>query len=300
VPVQLIHGRDEWRQTLEAARAGGLTVGLAPTMGSLHAGHLSLVRRARAECGFVAVTDYVNPLQFGDAADLVAYPRDLEADVALAASAGADAVFAPSADEMWPAAPATTVRVATTAGLLEDHCRPGHLDGMATIVTKLFALAGPARAYFGEKDYQQLLVVRRLAADLSLPIDVVGCPTVRDVDGLALSSRNAGLTEAERAVAPRLYWALLAGKRAIEEDGVTDPAAVTAAMSACLAAAERFTLEYAAAVDPDDLHVPVQLEADVRLLVAARLGTVRLIDNVGVTVPAALLGAASSSTSQEA
>jgi pantoate--beta-alanine ligase len=254
-------------------------------MGSLHAGHLSLIRRAKAECGFVAVTVYVNPLQFGDPADLDAYPRDLGRDVALAGEAGAAAVFAPSGAEMWPRPPATTVKVGVGAGVFEDAQRPGHLDGVATIVAKLFALAGPARAYFGEKDFQQLVVVRRLVADLSLPTDVIGCPTVRDTDGLALSSRNLRLTPEQRAVAAKLYWSLLAGKRAIEEDGCTDPRRVGDVMAASIAAEPSFVVDYAAAVDPDDLHLPDVLSGDTRLLVAARLGPVRLIDNLGVTIP---------------
>lgn len=293
MPIQLIQGRSAWREALDGARAEGSTVGLVPTMGSLHAGHLSLIRRARADCDFVAVTDYVNPLQFGDAGDLAGYPRDLDHDLALAASAGADAVFAPAVEEMWPSPTSTTVRVSLTAGLLEDRVRPGHLEGVATIVTKLFALAGPCRAYFGEKDYQQLLVVRRLAADLSLPVDVVAGPTVRDTDGLALSSRNARLSSDERAMAARIYWALLAGKRAVEEEGVTDPTSVAAVMTATLP--DAFVVEYAVAADPEDLRVPERLAGDCRLLLAARLGAVRLIDNLSVTVPAPLTAAASAS-----
>jgi pantoate--beta-alanine ligase len=285
VPAQLIHRRDDWRDALDASRASGVSVGLVPTMGSLHAGHLSLIRRAKAECGFVAVTVYVNPLQFGDGADLDAYPRDVERDVALAGDAGAAAVFAPSVAEMWPLPPATTVRVGLSAGVLEDAQRPGHLEGVATIVTKLFALAGPSRAYFGEKDYQQLVVVRRLVVDLSLPTNVIGCPTVRETDGLALSSRNLRLSVPERAVAAKLYWSLLAGKRAIEEDGCTDPRRVGDVMGASIANEPRFVLDYAAAVDPDDLQTPAVLSGETRLLVAARLGSVRLIDNLGVTVP---------------
>jgi pantoate--beta-alanine ligase len=287
VPAQLISDPDEWRRLLDAARSSGATVGLVLTLGSLHAGHSSLIRRARADNGFVAVTVYVNPLQFGDSADLDAYPRDLERDVATAERAGADAVFAPTVQQMWPRPPATTVSVSVTAGILEDARRPGHFAGVATIVAKLLALAGPARTYFGEKDFQQLAVVRRLVADLSLPIEVVACPTVRDPDGFALSSRNVRLDDALRSVAPKLYWSLLAGKRAIEEDGVTDPALVSKVMAAVVAGEPRFELDYAAAVDADDLHTPETLAGEVRLLVAAQLGAVRLIDNLGATVPGA-------------
>jgi len=285
VAAQLIQRRDEWRAALDDARRRGATVGLVLTMGSLHGGHLSLIRRARADHGWVAVTDYVNPLQFGDPADLAAYPRDVEADVAAAAEAGADAVFAPSVEEMWPEPPATTVTVGVTAGRLEDTARPGHLAGVATIVTKLFSLAGPVTTYFGEKDYQQLLVVRRLVADLSLPVTVVGCPTVRETDGLALSSRNTRIDPADRRAAGALYRALLAGKRAIEEDGAVERAKVEAAMAAVVEAEPALALDYAAAADPADLSTPATLTGEVRLLVAARLGPVRLIDNLGATVP---------------
>jgi pantoate--beta-alanine ligase len=285
-PVDLVTTRDEWRCRLDDARSAGKQVGLVPTMGSLHAGHLSLIRRAAAEVDVVAVTDYVNPLQFGEAQDLAAYPRDVPADRKLAAEAGAGLLFAPSVEEMWPEPGATTVSVSGIAGDWEGAARPGHFDGVATIVAKLFSLSGPSWAYFGEKDWQQLAVIRRMTADLSLPVAIVGCPTVRDPDGLALSSRNARLTPAERAVAPKLYWSLLAGKRAIEDDHVEEPAEVVARISARLAEEPLFTLEYAAAVDPESLETPAQFSREVRLLIAARLGRTRLIDNVAVTVPA--------------
>ncbi len=192
--VELVEQAAAWRKTLDAARANGRQVGLVPTMGALHAGHLSLIRRAAAECDVVAVTDYVNPLQFGPSEDLTSYPRDLGRDCDLASEAGAHIVFAPTTEELWPRPPTTTVRVEGLSENLEGASRPGHFDGVATIVTKLFSLAGPCWAYFGEKDYQQLVVIRRMVADLSLPVEVIGCPTVRDPDGLALSSRNGYLT----------------------------------------------------------------------------------------------------------
>lgn len=284
-PVDLVSTRDEWRRRLDEVRSAGQQVGLVPTMGSLHAGHLSLIRRAAAECDVVAVTDYVNPLQFGEAQDLAAYPRDVPADAELAGQAGASLLFAPSVEEMWPEPPATTVSVSGITHNWEGPSRPGHFEGVATIVAKLFSLSGPSWAYFGEKDWQQLAVIRRMTADLSLPVGIVACPTVRDPDGLALSSRNGRLTPAEREAAPKLYWSLLAGKRAIEDDGVEDPAEVVARMEGCLAEEPAFSLEYAAAVDPDRLETPARLAGAVRLLIAARLGRTRLIDNVAVTVP---------------
>jgi pantoate--beta-alanine ligase len=283
--LELIEQADAWREALDAARAKGQQVGLVPTMGALHAGHMSLIRRASAECDLVAVTDYVNPLQFGPSEDLASYPANLARDCALAAEAGAQVVFAPTTAELWPHAPTTSVRVEGLTESLEGSSRPGHFDGVATIVTKLFALAGPCWAYFGEKDYQQLAVVRRMAADLSLPVDVIGCPIVRDPDGLALSSRNAYLTADEREVAPHLYYALLAGKRAIEDDGVSDPDAVCDAMAASLGKQPLFTLDYAEVTDPEDLSRPSRIEKEVRLLMAACIGTTRLIDNLSATPP---------------
>jgi pantoate--beta-alanine ligase len=272
------------RAELDTARCTGRSVGLVPTMGALHDGHLSLVERAAAECDAVAVTVFVNPLQFGPGEDFAAYPRDLDRDVALAGRAGAAVVFAPPVEEMYAGPVLTTVTVAELSEPLEGAARPGHFDGVATVVAKLFAVAGACRAYFGEKDFQQLAVVRRLAADLSFPVEVVGCPTVRAADGLALSSRNAYLTGEERAAAPVLHRALLAGAAAVLA-GETDPAAVADLVAAIVDAEPLVALEYTAAVDAATLRTPPVLAGDLRLLVAARIGRARLIDNLGVTVP---------------
>jgi pantoate--beta-alanine ligase len=290
VTVDLITTPLAWRARLDSCRATGQRVGLVLTMGALHAGHLSLIRRAAADCDVVAVTDFVNPLQFGPAEDLGAYPRNLEEDCRLAARVGAQMMFAPTTEEMWPDAPRTTVRVEGLTEAMEGPSRPGHFDGVATIVAKFLALSGPCWAYFGEKDFQQLAVIRRMVADLSLPIDVIGCPTVRDPDGLALSSRNAYLAPDERGAAPGLYYALLAGKRQIEDDGTTDPAVVAAAMTAALELEPRFELDYAEVADPTDLSRPRRIQGEVRLLMAARLGRARLIDNVVATAPSPIDG----------
>lgn len=282
--VRVISEPGEWRHALDAARAEGRTVGLVPTMGALHAGHLSLIRRAAADRDVVAVTDYVNPLQFAPTEDLAAYPRDLERDCSLAAEVGAQVVFAPTPAQMWPTPPSATIRLTGISERLEGASRPGHFDGVAMIVTKLFALSGACWAYFGEKDWQQTAVVRRLATDLSLPVDVVACPTVRDPDGLALSSRNSYLSAEERAVAPTLYYALLAGRRLVEE-GEDHPDAVRGAMRGVLAREPRFVLDYAEIADPDDLTPPARIAGQVRLLAAARLGRARLIDNIPATSP---------------
>ncbi|MDP9402294.1 MAG: pantoate--beta-alanine ligase [Actinomycetota bacterium] len=270
--VQTIEG---FRKALDAERAQGRVVGLVPTMGALHGGHLSLLRRAGAECDVVAVTVFVNPLQFEHADDLASYPRDLAADEAMAAGAGVHHLFAPSAAEMHPGEMLTRVAVARLGDGMEGSCRPGHFEGVATVVTKLFAIAGACRAYFGEKDYQQLTVVRRLVSDLSFPVEVVACPTVRAPDGLALSSRNVHLSGAERAAAPVLHRALAAGAAAVER-GESRPALVSLAMARIISQEPLATLEYAEVLE-EDLRW--------RLLVAARIGNVRLIDNIEVQAP---------------
>jgi pantoate--beta-alanine ligase len=282
--LTVLDRRDTFRKALDAERAGGRTVGLVPTMGALHAGHLELLTRAAAECDVPVLTVFVNPLQFGPSEDLAAYPRDLAGDAAKAEQAGAAYLFCPGSQEMFPEAPLTSVRVAALSDTLEGARRPGHFDGVATIVAKLFGLAGPCRAYFGEKDFQQLSVVRRLVRDLSAPVDVVGCPTVRDADGLALSSRNAYLTPDERAVAPTLCRALLAGRALIEDDGQTNPDVVRAVMTATVAAEPQFTLDYAEVVSASDLTPMSPLSGEVRLLIAAQLGRARLIDNMGARI----------------
>jgi pantoate--beta-alanine ligase len=274
----------EFSAALDAERRAGRIVGLVPTMGALHDGHGSLVERAAAECDVVAVTVFVNPLQFGAGEDLDAYPRTLDADVKLAEQAGATLVFAPTVAEMYGDGTATTVSVASAmTAVLEGASRPGHFDGVATVVAKLFAMTGRSRAYFGEKDFQQLAVVRRMARDLSFPVEVVGCPTVRADDGLALSSRNAYLSDAERAAAPVLHRALRAGAEVVLAGG-RDAAAVRAAMEAVLATEPLVDPDYAVVVDAATLATPVPLAGDLRLLVAARLPSARLIDNLGVTV----------------
>jgi len=273
----------ECRQALDQARAAGRTVGLVPTMGALHAGHVSLVHRARSECEVVAVSIFVNPLQFGDPDDIARYPRTLDQDLAVCAEAGVDVVFVPTVVEMypgWPTPIATTVSVLGVSEGWEGASRPGHFDGVATVVSKLFSIAGPCRAYFGEKDYQQLAVVRQMTADLSLPVTVVGCPIVREPDGLALSSRNVRLSPEERHAAVVLSRALALGY-ALLEQGVDYASTLTEAMRRVVAGEPLVQLDYAVAVGADDL---VALEvvpdpASVRLLVAAQVGPVRLIDN---------------------
>jgi len=280
----VIEGIGELRDWLRRDRARGARVGLVPTMGALHAGHRSLIERARRDDDVVVVSVFVNPLQFGPGEDFERYPRTLDRDLEACAEAGADVVFAPSAAEMFPAPAATAVSVAGLCEPLEGAARPGHMEGVATVVAKLFGIVGKCSAYFGEKDFQQLAVIRRMVADLSIDVRVVGCPTVRDPDGLALSSRNAYLSPAERAQAPALHRALEAGA-ALVAAGETDPAAVEAAMASVIAACPLAEIDYAAAVDPSTLAADGPLSGEVRLVLAARFGRARLIDNIGCRVP---------------
>ena len=278
--MRVIETIAEFSEVLDAERRSGHSIGLVPTMGALHDGHGSLIEQAAHDCDVVAVTIFVNPLQFAANEDLDAYPRTLDADVKLAEQAGASIVFAPTVREMYGDGTATTVSVASDmTAVLEGASRPDHFDGVATVVAKLFAMAGRCRAYFGEKDFQQLAIVRRMAADLSFPVEVVPCPTVRADDGLALSSRNAYLTDDERRAAPVLHRALRAGASAVAAGRDPEPG-----MAAELATEPLVEPEYAVVVDAATLQRPADLVGDLRLLVAARLPSARLIDNLGVTV----------------
>jgi pantoate--beta-alanine ligase len=282
----------ELRSILDRERTGGLRVGFVPTMGYLHDGHLSLVRAARSGTDVVVASVFVNPLQFAAHEDLDDYPRDLERDAELAEDAGVDVLFTPATEEMYPEPVVTTVTVAGVSEGYESGSRPTHFAGVATVVTKLLAIVGPCSAYFGEKDLQQLAVVRRLVADLSMPVDVVGCETVREDDGLAMSSRNAYLDEDQRAAAPVLHRALRSGAAAVLA-GERDPAMVRELMAEVVASEPAASLDYADVVDAATMTAPQVLDpavgADLRLLAAVRFGTTRLIDNVGVTVPAPTL-----------
>jgi pantoate--beta-alanine ligase len=274
-----------FRAALDVARADGHTIGFVPTMGYLHDGHTSLMQAAARDCDVVAVSIFVNPLQFGAGEDLDAYPRDLDRDIELCAGAGVQWVLAPSVEEMYPDGTPTATTVSVGGPLtttLEGASRPTHFAGVATVVAKLFAITGICRAYFGEKDWQQLAVVRRMAVDLSFPVDVVGCPTVREPDGLAMSSRNAYLTPEERVAAPALHRALQAGVDAIEE-GERSAAAVRAAMHEILDPVPEAEVDYLEVVDAATLAPVDPLAGTLRLLGAARFGKARLIDNVGAT-----------------
>ncbi len=287
MPVTTVATIAGLRRALDGHRAAGRTVGFVPTMGYLHDGHASLLGAARATTDVVVASIFVNPLQFGPSEDLDAYPRNLTGDTALAEAAGVDLLFVPATIEMYPERIRTTVTVAEVSEPLEGRTRPTHFAGVATVVAKLFAIVGPCRAFFGEKDFQQLAVIRTMVRDLSIPVEVVGCPTVREPDGLAMSSRNAYLSPAERAAAPVVHAALQAGRAAIEA-GEASAAAVRALMAEVLASEPLADLDYAEVVDAASLAVPDPLQGALRLLVAARFGKARLIDNIGVEVPAPL------------
>ena len=262
-----------------AQRSAGRPIAFVPTMGALHRGHARLIEEAHASKSRVAVSIFVNPLQFDRKDDLERYPRTLEADVRICNDLDVDLVFVPSTDEMYPTAPACTVDVRHITERLCGRFRPGHFSGVATVVTKLFQIVQPDSAYFGEKDAQQLAVIRRLVAAPNMPVRIVGVPTMREADGLALSSRNARLTKEERKRAPLLYQALRAADRAIAA-GETDARAVERLASAAIPQDAVVRLEYLEVVDPAELQPVQTIAAPVRVAVAMWVGNTRLIDNV--------------------
>lgn len=267
------------REALEPERAGRSRVGFVPTMGALHDGHLSLVRAARDGCDVVVVSVFVNPLQFGANEDFTGYPRDEGRDLDLAEREKIDIVFLPSVDEMYPAGTSTTVRAGSAARGLEGAARPGHFDGVCTVVAKLFNLVQPSVAFFGQKDAQQIAVIKQMVRDLAIPVEIAVCPIVRTGDGLALSSRNAYLSAGERRRATALVRALEAGRETLAGGGTI--AEAEARMMRQLDATAGIEPDYAAAVDPDTFERPVP-GREVLLAVAARVGRTRLIDNLVV------------------
>ena len=268
-------------QQVAAWKAKGESIGLVPTMGALHAGHLSLVHAARTECDRVIVTIFVNPTQFNSAQDLASYPRTEAADAALLAPLGVDVIFAPAPDQVYPAGFATQITVSGVADPLEGALRPGHFAGVATVVAKLFGMTQADRAYFGQKDWQQLQVVHRMVADLNMKVQVIGCDTLREADGLAMSSRNARLSAQARAAAPALYAAMTAVAASVTEGGQAVNALKAARKALLDAGFER--VEYIALHDGETMQPSTDLSRPLRLLAAAWLGGVRLIDNLAVT-----------------
>ena len=283
MPLRVVQTIDEVRAALTARRGSG-AIGLVPTMGALHAGHARLVERARAECATVVVSIFINPLQFDRADDLARYPRPLEADLALCERLGVDAVFAPSAEEIYPEPPDVRVHVGQTAKYLCGAFRAGHFDGVATVVLKLFDIVQPDVAYFGEKDAQQLAIIRRMVADLNVPVKIAPVATVREADGLALSSRNQHLNAAERALAPALFRALTAAKNAVAA-GVSDAEAVKRAATGTVPVDDRLRIEYLELVDPRTFQPVERITGPVVAAGALWVGSTRLIDNVLCTPP---------------
>ena len=273
--TRVLHTRAELRAALADVER---PVGLVPTMGWLHDGHRSLMRRARAEDATTVVTIFVNPRQFDDASDYTQYPRDTAADLAICESEGVDLVWVPAVEEVYPPGFDTTVSVGRVAEPLEGAARPGHFDGVATVVATLFALVGAEHAYFGQKDAQQVMVISRMAADLALPTEVIPCPTVREPDGLALSSRNVHLTPAERAAAPILQRALGAARSAYDE-GERDGPVLRGLMEEVLALEPLAQVEYVSVADALTLAELRRIEGPTLFSLAVVFGTTRLIDN---------------------
>lgn len=271
----------ELRRAVAAFRAAGRTIGLVPTMGALHEGHVSLVDGALAHGDVPAASIFVNPTQFGPNEDFAAYPRDEAGDFAKLEAAGCRIVFAPAKEEMYPAPMLTTVKVTGVTSGLCGPFRPGHFDGVATVVTKLLMMALPDRGYFGEKDYQQLQVIKTMVRDLAMPIEIVGMPTVREPDGLAMSSRNRYLSPAERTTVLHLHRQMTAVARAVRDGSASCSAATSDATKALLAAGFD-KVEYLTVVDAESLQPLEQVAGPARVIVAARLGRTRLIDNIAV------------------
>jgi pantoate--beta-alanine ligase len=283
MPLRVVQTAHQIRASL-AMRRGLGAIGLVPTMGALHAGHARLIERARADCLTVVVSIFVNPLQFDRADDLARYPRPFKADLSLCESLGVDLVFAPAPEEIYPEPPDCTVHVERTAEQLCGAFRPGHFNAVATVVLKLFNIVQPEVAYFGEKDAQQLAIIRRMVTDLNVPVTIAPVPTVREADGLALSSRNQHLSEAERALAPALHRALITARDAVAA-GASDAETVKRSAAATIPADGRLRLEYLELVDPRTF-LPVQRVTGPLVAAGALwVGSTRLIDNVLCTPP---------------
>ena len=279
--MRILQKPADLRAALDEARSRGRTIGLVPTMGALHQGHLTLCRASVGENDVSVVSVFVNPLQFGVGEDFGRYPRNLDADAALLEQEGVHFLFAPEPAAMYPPGFQTSVDVAELSGVLEGEVRPGHFRGVATVVLKLFNAAGPCRAYFGEKDYQQLQLVKRMAADLDVPVTICSVPTVREADGLAMSSRNAYLSREERAAAPAIYQALLAARDSALQGEIDANRIIHVALDR-LAAEPLLHLDYLSLVDPSTLAPINHLVSEARILAAVRLGSTRLIDNVAI------------------
>ncbi|MDY6913965.1 MAG: pantoate--beta-alanine ligase [Planctomycetota bacterium] len=284
--MKVVKTIEDARRAVREARAAGKRIGLVPTMGALHAGHLSLIDAAAADCDFVAVSIFVNPTQFGAGEDLAAYPRTPEADLAACRARGVELVFMPAAEAMYPDGELTTVSVRDLCRSLCGRSRPGHFDGVCTIVAKLFNIIQPQAAYFGAKDFQQAVVIRRMAADLNFPVEIVVCPTVREPDGLAMSSRNAYLSPAHRSQAVALYESLQLGAKMIRRSRPPAPQVVAAVREHIAAHAPDGEIDYIQIVDPETLKDVETPEGAALIALAVKFGDARLIDNMLVDADA--------------
>jgi pantoate--beta-alanine ligase len=283
--MQTVSAIADLRARLIPARRAGQTIALVPTMGALHHGHMELVRRAREANDVVVASVFVNPLQFSPSEDFTRYPRDLARDSAMLAEGGVDFLFAPTVDDMYPRPMETTVDLPRLGAMLEGVVRPTHFAGVATVVAKLFNIVQPTRAYFGEKDYQQLQIIRRMVADLDMTVEIVGVPTVREPDGLAASSRNVYLTPEQRRAAPILQRSLAEAERLVE-DGLRDAAALEVAVRAVLAGEPLARPEIVAVRDADTLDAVDELPARTLVMLSVAFGATRLIDERVIVTPA--------------
>jgi len=282
--MEIVRRIPRMKEIVRDWRRRGQTVGFVPTMGYLHEGHLSLVRESKRMADHTVVSIFVNPLQFGPQEDYDRYPRDLDRDVEILSREGVDVLFYPSAEDMYPRGYRTYVEVEDLSQKWEGASRPGHFRGVATVVCKLFHIVQPDFAFFGQKDAQQFVIIRRMVQDLNMDVELVQLPIVRENDGLAMSSRNVYLSPEERAVAPRLYQALQLGQRLVQEEGERDAARVVEAVRSFLAREPRIRVDYVALVDLEDLEPVETVHGQVLLAAAIYLGSTRLIDNVILNV----------------
>ena len=276
--MKVINSPAELRQHVVAARRDGKVVGIVPTMGALHAGHVSLAQKSTKQCDFTVATIFLNPTQFAAGEDLEKYPRTMKEDCSQLAAAGIDLVFAPESQIMYPPGYSTAVRPPDIAKILEGEFRPTHFQGVCTIVLKLLNLVCPDKAYFGQKDYQQLAVIRKMVIDLNVPVEIIGCATVRDPDGLALSSRNRYLDDQQREIALSLNKTLEFVEQQVSV-GQNDTFELVAEMRQRLIDAGVDSIDYATIVDPETLQVPESIDSAAVALIAAHVGSTRLIDN---------------------
>jgi pantoate--beta-alanine ligase len=281
--MRIVRTTAETREAVRRAKAEGNLVGFVPTMGALHAGHLKLMNEARRECGFVVVSIFLNPTQFGPNEDLAKYPRDLDCDAAKCEAEGVDMILAPSVDEIYPTGFSTYVDVHGFSEMLEGASRPGHFRGVATVVAKLFNIVLPDKAYFGMKDYQQLLVIRKMVRDLVFPVEIVPIATVREPDGLAMSSRNAYLHPEERKAATALFRALECARQTVKS-GERHVGSLRASVQQMIESEPLARVDYVAVVDPETLEPPDRMDDWILVALAVRIGNTRLIDNVVIKV----------------